>query len=59
MGPLDPSPVKFESLFPCFGVTNSIAALAFHSLSQSEKSPLEMDAPVSKYWPKFAANGKV
>lgn len=59
MGPLDPNPVKLESLFPCFGVTNSVAALAFHSLSQSKKSQLEMNVPIAKYWPKFAANGKV
>ncbi|KAH7019645.1 beta-lactamase-domain-containing protein [Ilyonectria destructans] len=49
-------PVDAKSLFPIFSVTKGITALAVHI--QADRGLLATDAPVSRYWPEFAAHGK-
>ena len=49
-------PVDAETLFPVFSVTKGITALAVHI--QVERGLVVLDAPVSRYWPEFAAHGK-
>lgn len=48
--------VDAQSLYPVFSVTKGITALAVHM--QAERGLLSLDAPISRYWPEFAANGK-
>ena len=45
-----------DTLVCCMSVTKGIVALAAHLLA--ERNLLDYDAPVSKYWPEFAAAGK-
>ncbi|KIX10707.1 uncharacterized protein Z518_01791 [Rhinocladiella mackenziei CBS 650.93] len=45
-----------RSLYPVFSVTKGVTALAVHM--QADRGLLELDAPISRYWPEFAANGK-
>lgn len=56
MGPKDPRPVRPDSLFNSFSTTKGVAALAVHMAA--DRGQLEYDAPVAKYWPGFAKNGK-
>jgi CubicO group peptidase (beta-lactamase class C family) len=56
MGAADPRPVGSNTLFNCFSTTKGVAALAVHLLA--DRGLLDYDAPVAKYWPAFAANGK-
>jgi CubicO group peptidase (beta-lactamase class C family) len=48
--------VDGETLFPVFSVTKGYTAVALHVLA--ERGLIDYDAPVAKYWPEFAANGK-
>ena len=56
MGPDDQRPVRPDSLFLSFSVTKGVTATAIHVLA--DRGLLDYDAPVAKYWPEFAANGK-
>ena len=57
MGPDDDRPVQADTLFNCFSTTTKgVAATALHILA--DRGIIEYDAPVAKYWPEFAANGK-
>ncbi len=56
MGPEDSRPVKPDTLFSSFSTTKGVAATALHILA--DRGLIEYDAPVAKYWPAFAANGK-
>ncbi len=56
MGPNDPRPVQADSLFCSWSTTKGVAATALHILA--DKGVIEYDAPVARYWPAFAANGK-
>ncbi len=56
MGPEDHRPVQADSLFLSFSTTKGVAATALHILA--DRGVIEYDAPVAKYWPEFAANGK-
>jgi CubicO group peptidase (beta-lactamase class C family) len=56
MGPDDPRPVKADTLFSSFSTTKGVAATALHILA--DRGLIDYDAPVAKYWPEFAANGK-
>ena len=56
MGPEDPRPVGPDSLFLSFSTTKGVAATALHILA--DRGQIDYDAPVAKYWPEFAANGK-
>ena len=56
MGPDDARPVQPDSLFLSFSTTKGVAALALHMLA--DRGQLDYDAPVAKYWPAFAQNGK-
>ncbi|KAL2206278.1 beta-lactamase [Sarocladium strictum] len=50
------TPVDERTLFPVFSVTKGVTALTAHI--QAERGLLDLEAPVSRYWPEFAANGK-
>src|SRR5688572_8573777 len=56
MGPEDPRPVQADTLFSSFSTTKGVAATALHILA--DRGVIDYGAPVSKYWPEFAANGK-
>src|SRR5688572_676681 len=56
MGPDDPRPVQPDTLFSSFSTTKGVAATALHILA--DRGVIDYGAPVSKYWPEFAANGK-
>ncbi|KAG4277675.1 beta-lactamase [Fusarium proliferatum] len=49
-------PVDSKTIFPIFSVTKGVTALAVHI--QAERGLLDTKAPVSQYWPEFAAHGK-
>src|SRR5688500_14636751 len=49
-------PVDGETLFTVFSATKGVAATAVHMLA--DRGRLEYDAPVARYWPEFAQNGK-
>lgn len=48
--------VDGDTLFVVFSVTKGITAIAFHILA--DRGVLDYDAPVARYWPEFAQNGK-
>jgi CubicO group peptidase (beta-lactamase class C family) len=54
--PEDQSLATTSTLWPVFSVTKGVTALAVHI--QAERGLLELDAPISRFWPEFAANGK-
>lgn len=59
IGLADPAtgrPVEPDTLFNAFSVAKGIAVTALHL--QAERGLIEYDAPVARYWPEFAANGK-
>jgi CubicO group peptidase (beta-lactamase class C family) len=56
MGPEDPRPVQADTLFSSYSTTKGVAATALHILA--DRGIIDYDAPVAKYWPAFAANGK-
>jgi len=56
MGPQDPRRVLPDTLFPSFSTTKGVASTALHILA--DRGQIQYDAPVSKYWPAFARNGK-
>jgi CubicO group peptidase (beta-lactamase class C family) len=56
VGPGDDRPVQPDSLFCSFSTTKGVAATALHILA--DRGLIEYDAPVAKYWPEFARNGK-
>lgn len=56
MGPADPRPVRPDTLFSSFSTTKGVAATALHILA--DRGLIDYDAPVARYWPAFAANGK-
>lgn len=45
-----------DTLFNVYSVTKAITATALHI--QAEKGLVDYDAPISRYWPEFAAHGK-
>lgn len=58
-GSADPAsgrPVDGDTLFNVYSVTKAVAATALHVLA--ERGHIDYDAPVSRYWPEYAANGK-
>ncbi|MBK5010954.1 serine hydrolase [Pseudomonas sp. S60] len=58
-GSADPAsgrPVDGDTLFNVYSVTKAVAATALHVLA--ERGYIDYDAPVSRYWPEYAANGK-
>jgi CubicO group peptidase (beta-lactamase class C family) len=48
--------VNGDTLFCPFSVTKAITVTALHL--QAERGLIDYDAPVAKYWPEFAVNGK-
>jgi CubicO group peptidase (beta-lactamase class C family) len=56
MGPADHRVVEAGTLFNCFSTTKGVAATALHILA--DRGAIDYEAPVAKYWPAFAANGK-
>ncbi|MFB7328460.1 serine hydrolase domain-containing protein [Streptomyces sp. NPDC056190] len=58
-GTADPAhaiPVTANSLFPVFSVTKGVTALAVQV--QIDRGLIDPRAPIARYWPEFAANGK-
>ena len=49
-------PVEASTLFPVFSVTKAVTATALHV--QAERGLIDYDAPMARYWPEFAQNGK-
>jgi CubicO group peptidase (beta-lactamase class C family) len=49
-------PVDGDTLFVTFSTTKGITATVIHMLA--ERGLIDYDAPVSRYWPAFAQNGK-
>jgi CubicO group peptidase (beta-lactamase class C family) len=45
-----------DAVYPVFATGKAIVALAVHL--QAHRGLLELDAPVSRYWPQYAAHGK-
>ena len=56
MGRDDARPVSHDTLFSCYSTTKGVAAAALHLLV--DRGQIDYEAPVAKYWPEFAANGK-
>ncbi len=56
MGPEDPRAVQADTLFSSFSNTKGVAATALHILA--DRGLIDYEAPVARYWPEFAANGK-
>ena len=50
------TPVRTDTLFPTFSVIKAVTAVALHI--QASRGLVDYDAPVARYWPEFAANGK-
>ncbi len=50
------TPVRADTLFPTFSVIKAVTAVALHL--QAARGLVDYDAPVARYWPEFAANGK-
>jgi CubicO group peptidase (beta-lactamase class C family) len=48
--------VDGDTLFNVYSVTKAVAAVALHL--QVDRGLIEYDAPVARYWPEYAANGK-
>jgi CubicO group peptidase (beta-lactamase class C family) len=48
--------VEGETLFNVFSVTKAVTATALHI--QADRGLVSYDAPIARYWPEFAANGK-
>lgn len=49
-------PVDGETLFTAFSISKGITATCVHILA--DRGLLDYDAPIARYWPEFAANGK-
>ncbi|MDZ7729605.1 MAG: serine hydrolase domain-containing protein [Dehalococcoidia bacterium] len=56
VGPGDETPVGPDTLFSSFSTTKGVAATMLHVLA--DRGVIDYDAPVARYWPDFAANGK-
>ena len=56
LGPEDDRPVQRDSLFSSYSTTKGVAAAALHIMT--DRGLIEYDAPVARYWPAFAAEGK-
>ena len=52
----DGRPVDRDTLFPVFSATKGLVATAIHRAV--DDGLLDLTAPVSAYWPEFAAGGK-
>ena len=50
------TPADDRTLFPIFSVTKGVTALALHL--QAERGLVDLQAPIARYWPEFATNGK-
>lgn len=48
--------VGADTLFPTFSVIKAVTAVALHV--QAARGLVDYDAPIARYWPEFAANGK-
>lgn len=49
-------PVSPRTVFPIFSATKGVTSTAVHL--QIQRGHLELDAPIARYWPEFAQNGK-
>lgn len=53
----DPAPMRFDTIFDLASLTKVVATTPA-VMQLVEQGKLELDAPVNKYWPQFAMNGK-
>ena len=56
LGPADDRPLGRDSLFLSFSSTKGPSATVVHQLA--DRGVISFDAPVARYWPEFAQNGK-
>ena len=56
VGPGDDREVGSDTLFSSFSTTKGVAATMVHALV--DQGLIDLDAPVTKYWPEFGAHGK-
>ena len=54
--PVGGVPVSPRTVFPIFSATKGVTSTAVHL--QIQRGHLELDAPIARYWPEFAQNGK-
>jgi CubicO group peptidase (beta-lactamase class C family) len=54
--PFPPMPVRADTPFLVFSTTKPFTAVCVHHLA--EQGRLDLDAPVSRYWPEFGCRGK-
>ena len=54
--PIAGTPVHADTLFPTFSVIKAVTAVALHI--QAARGLVDYDAPMGRYWPEFATNGK-
>ncbi len=52
----DGTPWQRDTMSICFSGTKGVAATAVHILAS--EGAIDYDAPVARYWPEFASNGK-
>jgi CubicO group peptidase (beta-lactamase class C family) len=48
--------VDESTVFPIFSISKGVTALALHV--QAERGLVDVDAPIARYWPEYAQNGK-
>lgn len=53
----NPAPMRFDTIFDLASLTKVVATTPA-VMQLIEQGKLELDAPVEKYWPEFAAQGK-
>ncbi|ADP81237.1 serine hydrolase domain-containing protein [Pseudofrankia inefficax] len=56
LAPDGAAPMTTGTPLPVFSVTKAITATALHL--QAERGLVDYEAPVARYWPRFAVNGK-
>src|SRR5262245_19797964 len=49
-------PFERDTLVQCYSSTKTVTALC--ALVLADRGGIDLDAPVARYWPEFAANGK-
>ena len=54
--PASKAPWQQDTIVPVYSCTKAATALCLHLLA--DRGLVDLDAPVARYWPEFAANGK-
>ena len=56
MGPLNPRPVRPDSLFPCLGASRFVGVALVHALVAQGR--LKYEQPIAEVWPEFSEHAK-